>query len=122
MRLTLLSLPLLALVSSQAVWNTGDGTKWSDNKRITLREAASSLNVDIGTCVLPKYMFPELYDQGGRRESTKLRASNDDDGSAAVVGRGNDYNDALKEHFTSVTIEHHLKVIMRAAAICYPLF
>ena len=29
MRLTLLSLPLLALVSSQAVWNTGDGAKYA---------------------------------------------------------------------------------------------
>ena len=35
MRLTLSSLPLFALSSSQAVWNTGDGTRWRENKGIT---------------------------------------------------------------------------------------
>ena len=35
MRLTLLSLPLLSLVSSQAVWSAGDGTKWLCDEAIT---------------------------------------------------------------------------------------
>ena len=57
MRLTLLSLPLLALASSQAVWNTGDGTKyagdeWDDevipNETITSAIVADGV-VDLST-------------------------------------------------------------------------
>ena len=48
MRLTLLSLPLPSLVSSQAVWNTGDGSKWSNNKTITSAIVADGV-VDLST-------------------------------------------------------------------------
>ena len=50
MRLTLLSLPLPSLVSSQAVWNTGDGPKWVDNKTITSATVTDGV-VDLSTGV-----------------------------------------------------------------------
>ena len=56
MRLTLLSLPLPSLASSQAVWNTGDGSKWSNNKTITSAIVADGV-VDLST--------GEHYEDGG---------------------------------------------------------
>ena len=61
MRLTLLSLPLLPLVPSQAVWNTGDGAKYAGeyyayNETITSAIVADGV-VDLSTGEVDDYGF-----------------------------------------------------------------
>ena len=69
MRLTLLSLPLLALVSSQAVWNTGDGVKCYRNKTITSAIVADGV-VDLSTGEVDEY---NDCDKGAFHGCTKLK-------------------------------------------------
>ena len=61
MRLTLLSLPLLALASSQVVWNTGDGTKYAgvfnDDIGWCHNETSTSAIVSEGVCCLCTGVF-----------------------------------------------------------------
>ena len=59
MRLTLLSLPLLSLVSSQAVWNTGDGARytggWNNHNETITSAIVSDGVVDLSTGVMNQY-------------------------------------------------------------------
>jgi GH35 family endo-1,4-beta-xylanase len=65
---------------------------------------ARARGLDVGACVLPKFMFPETYDQSAKgRESTVLRID------SAEATSTNKYNEALIQHYTAVVIEHHLK-------------
>ncbi|GMH60435.1 hypothetical protein TrRE_jg2886 [Triparma retinervis] len=71
---------------------------------MSLADSARKGGWEVGTCVLPKFMFPEVYSSSGRRESIEKNPSHE-----ACPLSVNSYLSALSTTFTSFTIEHHMK-------------
>ena len=72
MRLTLLSLPLLSLASSQAVWNTGDGAKYAGDDWRHPNETITSAIVADGVVDLSTGVFVNGKKKGVFQNCTKL--------------------------------------------------
>eukprot|EP00935_MAST-01C_sp_MAST-1C-sp1_P002247 g2247.t1 len=73
---------------------------------VPLPALARAHGLDIGASVLPKFMFPNIYDQNGGRESVTLLGAGKATASACST---NKHNQAVTEHYTAVLPEHHLK-------------